>query len=165
MLKPDSLRAAICATVPDFADNPERLIMWIDQGNVASPMTASFNFTYSYRLNIFVPGYAGHQALIAIAILAWLRVQQPDLLQPGKAAFGFEADFLDNRSIDLQLQLDLVEPVLCERRPDGGFDMHFIPEPNPLFDDDHPFGDLDTTPDLTEIWYDGARLVPGAPPP
>lgn len=165
MKKPDSLRAAIAAHVPDLRDNPDRLIMWIDRGAVASPGTPSFNFAYSYRLNIFIVGYAGQQPPVAIAILHWLRVNQPDLLQPGKDAFSFEADFLDNKSVDLQIELQLTECITAVPREDGGFDMQFIAEPDPLFDDDLPLGDLDAAPPLASIWFAGERLIPDAPLP
>lgn len=165
MKKPETLRAAISATVPDLADNPERLIMWIDQGTVASPMTAAFHFAYSYRLNILVLGYAGQQPPIAIAILHWLRVNQPDLLQPGKDAFSFEADFLDNASVDLQIQLQLTEQVRAERREDGGFNMNFIAEPDPLLADDKLIGDLESAPPLTSLWFGGEDLLPEPPLP
>lgn len=165
MKKPETLRAAIEASVPDLKDNPDRLIMWIDQGTVASPMTAAINFAYGYRLNILILGYAGQQPPIAIAILYWLRVNQPDLLQPGKDAFSFEADFLDNKSVDLQIQLQLTEPVRAVRREDGGFDMNFIVEPDPLFADDMLLGDLDTAPPLTSLWFGGEQLLPGPPLP
>lgn len=165
MKKPETLRAAIAATVPDFAENPERLIMWIDQGAAQSPMTAAFHFAYSYRLNILITGYAGQQPPIAIAILYWLRINQPDLLQPGKDAFSFEADFLDNRSVDLQIQLNLTEQVRAVRREDGGFDMEFLAEPDPLFADDVAINDPDTAPPLTSLWFGGERLLPDAPLP
>lgn len=165
MKKPETLRAALAATVPELADNPERLIMWIDQGSVASPMTASFHFAYAYRLNILLIGYAGQQPPVAIAILYWLRVNQPDLLQPGKSAFSFEADFLDNSSVDLQIELQLSEQVSAVRREDGGFDMQFLAEPDPLFDDDIGMGPDGTAPELTSLWYNGRRLLPDAPIP
>jgi hypothetical protein len=163
MKKPASLRAAIAATVPDLKENPERLIMWIDQGAVASPMTASLNFAYRYRLNILILGYAGKQPPIAIAILYWLRVNQPNLLQPATNAFSFEADFNDNSSVDLQIELQLTEQVVGVPDDEGRLTFDFIAEKDPLFDDDLPYGGLDEAPPLSEIWFDGRRLVPADP--
>lgn len=165
MRKPDSLRAAIAAAIPDFAANPDRLIMWIDRGSVIGRGTPSDNFGYSYRLNILVTGFSGHQAVIAIAILDWLRINQPDLLAPGKDAFTFEADYLDNRTIDLALELQLTEAVRVTRRDDGGFDMVIADEPDPLFDDDRPLGAATPPPPLRQIWFEGERLQPDAPLP
>lgn len=165
MKKPDSLRAALVVAVPDLGKNPQSLILWVDQGGIASPMTPSFSFAYGYRLNILLLGYTGHQALLAIAILAWLRRHQPDLLQVGKDAVAFEVDFLDNESVDLQFTLQLTEQVHTERRDDGGFDMAFVEEPEPLFADDLPIGEIDVAPPLSSIWFGGERLIPDAPLP
>lgn len=165
MKKPDSLRAALVATVPALARDPQDLIIWVENGRIAAPMTASFAFAYSYRLNVLLLGYTGEQAWISVAILAWLRVNQPDLLQPGKDAVSFEVDFLDNKSVDLQFTLDLTESVATTRRPDGGFDMQFLPEPDPLFVDDLGAGGVAPVPPLSSLWFDGERLLPDAPLP
>lgn len=165
MLKPDSLRAALTAIDPELARDPTQLIMWIDQGGIASPMTPNFSFAYSYQLNVLLIGYGRDQRPLVIATLAWLRVQQPDLLQPGKDAIAFEADFMDNQTVDLQFKLQLTEQVRTVRRPDGGFDMQYAAEPDPLFADDLPIGGLDPVPALSSIWFDGERLVPDAPLP
>lgn len=165
MKKPDLLRAALVATVPALARDPQSLIMWIDQGSIASPMTASFAFSYSYQLNVLLLGYGDHQAPVAIAMLHWLRVQQPDLLQPNKDAIAFEVDFLDNLTVDLQFKLQLTEQVRAALRPDGGFDMNFMAEPDPLFTDDLGIGGVDPVPPLTSIWFAGERLLPDAPLP
>lgn len=163
MKKPASLRAVIEATVPDLKENPDRLIMWIDQGSVASPMTASLNFAYSYRLKILILGYAGKQIPVAIAILYWLRINQPDLLQPGKSAFNFEADFNDNKSVDLEIDLQLTEQVVGVPDEDGLLDLDYLPEPDPLFPDDLPYGGAEAATHLSEIRYQGERLVPRDP--
>lgn len=165
MKKPDSLRAALVATMPELAVNPAQLIMWVDQGGVASTMTPSFSFAYRYRLNILLLGFAGQSAAVMIAVLAWLRVQQPDLLQPKKDAISFDADFLDAGAVDLQLAIDLTEQVRTTRRVDGGFDMIFMAEPDPLLADDIPISNAVPVPNLATLWFEGERLLPDAPLP
>lgn len=165
MKKPDLLRAALAAADPDLARNPDGLILWADQGSVASPMTPSFSFAYTYRLHGLLLNYGGHQAVLTIAILAWLRVQQPDMLQPNKPAFTFEVDFMDNKTVDLEFYLDLTEQVRAVQREDGGFDMEFLTEPDPLFTDDLGVGGVVPIPPLSSIWFNGERLVPDAPLP
>lgn len=165
MRKPGSLRAALAAAVPDLARDPAQLILWVDQGAIASPMTAAWHFAYSYRLNVQLIGYSGHQALLAIAMLAWMRVEQPDLLQVGKDAIAFDVDYMDNGTVDLHFTLQLTEQFYTQRRADGGFDMVPAREPDPLFADDLPLGDTDSAPLLTSLWLDGERLVPDAPLP
>lgn len=162
MKKPDLLRAALVAIDPELARDPQALIMWVDQGTIASPMTPSFSFAYSYQLNVLLLSYGRNQAPLAIAMLDWLRVQQPDLLQPNKAAIAFEVDFMDNASVDLQFKLQLTEQVHTVKRPDGGFDMEFLAEPEPLFADDLGIGGADPVPPLSSIWCNGERLIPDA---
>jgi hypothetical protein len=128
-------------------------------------MTPSFSFSYAYRLNILMLGFGGKSAVVMIAILAWLRVQQPDLLVPSKDAIAFEADFLDNSSVDLQLTLSLHEAVRVIQRGDGGFDMTMVDEPDPLFADDLGAGGVAPIPPLSSIWFGNERLVPDAPLP
>jgi len=165
MNKPDSLRAALVAIDPELARDPQQLILWIDEGAVQSPMTAAFHFSYAYRLNVLLLGYAKHQAPLMIATLHWLRVNQPDLLTPGKDAIAFEADFLDNASVDLQFTLRLTEQVRAVKRDDGGFDMNFIDEPDPLLADDIGLGEGGTMPPLSDLWFAGERLLPDVPLP
>ena len=43
--------------------------------------------------------------------------------------------------------------------------MGYLPERDPLFDDDRPLGGLAATPPLTQIWFNGERLIPDAPLP
>lgn len=163
MKKPDSLRAALSAADPELARNPTDLIMWIDQGSIASPMTAAFHFAYSYQLNVLLLGYARKQVPLVIAMLHWLRVQQPDLLTPNKDAISFDVDFMDNATVDLQFKLQLTEQVHAVRREDGGFDMQILDEPDPLLADDLPL--VEDPPPLTSLWFDGERLIPGPPLP
>jgi hypothetical protein len=165
MLKPDSLRAALTAADPELARDPQQLIMWIDQGAIASPMTAALHFTYAYQLNVLLIGYARKQLPLAFAMLQWLRVQQPDLLTPGKSAVTFEVDFMDNSSVDLQFKLQLTEQVRVAPDDDGVLQLQLMPEPDPLFPGDLGIGDIEPIPPLSEIWFDGERLVPEPPLP
>src|SRR3546814_21060198 len=93
--------------------------MWIDQGSIASPMTAAFHFAYSYQLNVLLIGYARKQIPLVIAMLHWLRVQQPALLTPNKDAISFDVDFMDNEKVDLQFKLQLTEQVSTQDRSVG----------------------------------------------
>src|SRR3546814_8804421 len=104
MKKPDSLRAALSAADPELARNPTDLIMWIDQGSIASPMTAAFHFAYSYQLNVLLIGYARKQIPLVIAMLHLLRAQQPDLLNPNKDAIRFDVAFMDNTTTHMHFK-------------------------------------------------------------
>ena len=60
MLKPASLRAALECALPELAANPDRLILYIDEGRIHSRYGDSLSFEYRYRLNLVLLDYAHH---------------------------------------------------------------------------------------------------------
>jgi hypothetical protein len=44
-------------------------------------------FEWNYTLNIVVEDFAADPSMMFLVICEWARRNQPDLLQPGKAAF------------------------------------------------------------------------------
>jgi len=155
MQKAQSLRAAIVAAVPEFRTNPDRLTIWVENGVGESRMTKTLAFGFTYRLNVLLVECTTDIALIALAVFQWLRVNQPALMVPGAKGFGFEADILDNSSADIQLQLDLTEQITVQPVDGGGYDLAYLEEPDPLFDDALGFdggeGPLAPIPDLAEV--------------
>lgn len=133
MNKPNSLREQLLAADPALAQNPERLLVFIDEGNIRSTAAPGLSFEYRYTLNIIITDYAGHPDNIAIPLLAWLRRNQPDLLtniEKGKDAIGFEADILGNDKVDLSITLPLTERVIVKRLPDESLEVTHPPEPD-----------------------------------
>lgn len=165
MIKPASLRAAIVALLPESARDPQNLLMWVDQGTIVSRSTPTLGFTYRYRLNVILIDFAGEPSVVMLAVTNWLRVNQPDLLTPGREAFAIEVDLIDSKLVDLQLQIMLEENVSVARREDGGYNLQHLPEPDPLFDDDEPLTGSDGqpapgTPPLTQIADESGDLPP-----
>lgn len=115
MNKPASLRAALAARVPNLKKHPDRLHVFIDEGSVACTMGGdSLSFEYRYTCNVVVTDYAGHSDALIIPMLAWLRDNQPELLQNRERmadGFRFEADILNNGMADLSFRLALTERV------------------------------------------------------
>lgn len=165
MIKPKSLRAAIVALQPDLGRDPDKLVMWVEQGSIRSNSTPALGFAYRYRLNIMLVEFAGAPSIIMLAVTNWLRENQPERVVPGQEAFAFEVDMIDSKTVDLQLQIQLDENVLVNAREDGGFDLQHLPEPVPLFDDDKPLIGSDGepapgTPPLAEIADEDGPLPP-----
>ena len=165
MIKPGSLRAAIAALLPETERDPQRLLMWVDQGTIVSRSTPTLGFTYRYRLNVILIDFAGEPSVVMLAVTNWLRDNQPELLTPGREAFAIEVDLIDSKMVDLQLQLQLDENVSVSRREDGGYDLQHLAEPVPLFDDDLPLIASDgnpapATPPLTQIADEDGDLPP-----
>ena len=117
--------------------------MFVDRGKVASYMTPDFSFSYGYTLNIIVVDFTGaDQGALMAAILLWMRVNQPELLTPNNDAIDFDVDILDNKLVDISLELQLTEQAKAVRNDaDDGLDIEFLAEPSPLFDDELAPGD------------------------
>lgn len=132
MNKPNSLRAHLLAAVPELHKNPDRLLVFIDNGTIRSTAAHGLSFEYSYTLNVILTDFAGHPDAVAIPLLAWVMVNQHELLanqEKGKTAIAFEADVLDNSKVDLSLKLPLTERVIVKRMDDGTLQVDHPPEP------------------------------------
>lgn len=165
MNKPNALRAALCAALPLLAANPDSLKMWVDKGRIVARAGASNRaFEYRYTLNLVVQDWTGEECLIFLAINEWLTTNQPDLLTAATPdAYNFEADIIDDLSIDLSIELPLTEAVRVLPRVGGGFELTFVDEENPLFADLQPI--TPAAAPLTELWLGAERLIPGPPLP
>lgn len=158
MNKPDSLRDLLLKAVPGLKNNPERLLMFIDQGKVRCTAAASLSFEYSYTVQIILTDYAGHPDSVMLPILDWLRVNQSELLvNLEKSAEGlkFEADMLDRGKVDMSLSLPLTERVIVTRRADGNLDAAHAAEPQ--YEEYQEQG-------LVTVYADGEPLVSWQPP-
>lgn len=163
MKKTDSLRAAINAALPELVREPANLIMWIDQGGTTHTQTSDESFEMRFRLNITILNMTTDVAVLLHAVHHWCRVNQPDLLMPGKSALTFDADILDNMAADLTAQIDLRQAVRVVTAPDGSRTLEYLPEPDPMFDDLLGAGGADPVPPLTAVSVVGEGQV--APDP
>lgn len=155
MNKIDSLRAAIVAATPELATHPARLRMWVDRGTLEARQTASGSFGFAFRLNVLIMELATDVGVISEAIIRWMRVNQPDRLAPGNKAFTFDVDFLDNNIVDLMIEVEITQSVQVAPKEGGGFNLTYIDEPDPLFDDDLGLGGAAPVPLLAGIQLGG----------
>lgn len=124
MNKPNSLRDHLLAAVPDLRNNPDRLLMFIDNGKVRCTAATSLSFEYEFNLQIILTDFSGHQDSVMLPILGWLRVNQAELLvnlDKSANALKFEVDLLDLSKVDLSITLPLTERVVVKRSDDGTF--------------------------------------------
>ena len=149
MQKPTSLRKALMAALPELRDQPDRLVIWVEDGAVRARQTGNQGFAFEYPLSVLVCATKTDIAIVTLAIVRWLRVNQPDLLAAGGGdSFKFETDILDNGTADIMFTVQLVENVKVGANPDGSWSIDYLAEPDPLFDDDQPLLDLEDTPPL-----------------
>lgn len=132
MNKPESLRAHLLATISELKHNPDRLLIFIDNGKIRCTAAANLSFEYTFDLQVILTDFPGHPDSVMLPVLGWLKVNQADLLENlNKSAKGiqFEADILDNSKVDLSLTLPLTERVIVGNDTDGNTTIHHPGEP------------------------------------
>lgn len=132
MNKPDNLRAHLLTAVPELRHNPDRLLIFIDNGKVRCTAAGGLSFEYAYDLQIILTDFAGHPDSVMLPLLGWLRVNQSELLTNlDKSADGikFEADIIDRSKVDMSLSLPLTERVIVKKQDDGTFTVKHAGEP------------------------------------
>jgi hypothetical protein len=140
--KLDSLRAWLEACCPSLKRDPELLLAYIEGGGVTASGietpgetagVAVLSHRYAYKATLLIDEFPGQLDELMIPILAWVARHQPELLGSAagqKPAIVFDADRLRNDSFKIAIELALTEFVRVVRRPDGGFDLQHLDEPD-----------------------------------
>ena len=131
MYKPNSLRQHLAAAIPGLQRDPDRLLVFADEGNVVASATASLSFEYRFKLNLIVTDYAGDADAIMVALIAWLKVHQLDLManeETRKHGIAFEVDFNNHETVDISIKLDLTERVAVKTGEAGRLDIKHLAE-------------------------------------
>lgn len=139
MIKPDSLRAFLAATVAQLADDPARLTVLVVDGRCETSL-GSPSFRFRYTLRLIVTDFTGPPTALMLPVLLWLRAYQPDLVGDPSALdrqLRFEVEQIDSERCDVQIDLPLSEFVAVTRSADGGHDARHLEEPT-----DEGFGDV-----------------------
>ena len=134
MKKPASLRAALVAALPELARDPERLLVFIDAGGLQSTYAPGLSFEAAYTLNLIITDFASDPLVVWLAILIWLRVNQPELLDnidKRQTGVQFEADIIDHDKVDLSIKLQLTERVIVKDLGGGKLNITIADEPRP----------------------------------
>ena len=135
MNKPESLRQHLESAIPELRKNPDRMLVFIDNGTLRATSAPGLSFEYAYTLNLIFTDFA-------VPLFAWLLVNQNELmanLDRAKDSVKFEADILDNKKVDLSFTLPLTERVIVKKQGDGQLLITHPPEPRP----DEPFEETD----------------------
>ncbi|SES99296.1 P2 phage tail completion protein R (GpR) [Burkholderia cepacia] len=137
MNKPGSLRAAIEAAMPRLVESPERLTVFIDNGSLAATGAKGLSFEYRYVCHALLLDFSGDADALFLAIIEWVRANQPDLLlNPDERAHGitYEIDILDNETSDVSIKLQLTESVVVKVNDNGSRTFEHVD------DSQHPDG-------------------------
>lgn len=134
MLKPASLRQALCDAAPVLRNNPDMLRIFIDGGKIAATLATSLSFENQYTLNVIVTDYRGDLDYLIVPINAWLRENQPDIMttdEGKKRGFTYVADINTDESVDVSISLLLTERTLVKQEGEALHVKHAAEPPLP----------------------------------
>lgn len=127
MRKLSDLRNHILANVPHLKRNPDKLLTFIEDGNIEYWQGANLSHSYTLPVRLIVTDYAGEVDEIIIPILSWLQYREPGL-DPSNT-LSFEAELLNNNSYDISVTVNITERVIV-KATEAGLDVeHVLPEP------------------------------------
>lgn len=147
MYKPASLRRHLGATVPDLQTNPDKLSILVRQGRTVCAGAASLSFEYQYTVQIVVLDFAGEPDHVMLPLLVWLRTHQREYFDHPEwreQRLRFEAEYLNNTTIDLTVELDLTERVAvtvqdpADHAAPGRYTLDHLSEPPAIESADAP---------------------------
>lgn len=130
MLKPKQLREALTASVPLLQRNPDCLNVFIDNGRIVSTLAPSLSFEYQYQLNMVITDYSDDIDLLIVPLLAWLRINQPDVMatkEKQQTGFTFKADVINDTASDISIDIQLSERVIVKSE-DGALHVTHVGE-------------------------------------
>ena len=117
MKKPQLLRDHLTRACPDLATNPEKLTVFVERGSIVHTGTPALSFEYRYTLNLVVTDWADNPDVLILPIVAWLKVNQPDLFnnpERREKEFRFEVEVIDHKTADIGVEIDLRESVAVQ---------------------------------------------------
>jgi P2 phage tail completion protein R (GpR) len=114
MNKPGRLRAALLAALPELASDPQKLCIYADRGRLCATGAPGAGWEYDYQITAFVQDFAGDMDALAHVVMAWVAVEQPDMLKNDEArkrGIRFEVELMNNELADVMLEIDVTEAV------------------------------------------------------
>lgn len=136
MEKPASLRAEIIKHLPELAENPDKLVMFVENGRV-NAHKATLSHSTEFTLSVLITDFSGSQDILKTTIIHWLQTHQPDILLPGHVrsdAFTFDAEILSNGTADLLIRLRLSERTTALLDDNGQIHIDHPAEPQHQYD-------------------------------
>lgn len=132
MRKATELRAFLTEANAFLAAEPDRLHVFIDNGRIIASGTPGLSHEYRFKLSLIVTDYAGEADALLLPLLAWLRVNQPELFENPQRradAIAFEVDLNNNQTADIEINVELTERVIVSEVKGDRLNVEHVKEP------------------------------------
>lgn len=127
MRLPDDLRQWLLRSAKGLSGDAGKLNIFIDEGSLRAGRGESLSFLYSYELTVIVEDWAHDTADLFVPLMVWIAKNAPDLLDEGK--IGFQSEILDKDKCDIEIKLNLSEPVIVQNIDGGGWRVEYPERP------------------------------------
>lgn len=131
MKKPQLLRQHLVAAIPALAADPDKLMIFVDNGGLAGTYRPGMAFEYRYTLDLVLTDFGGAPEAVMVPLLQWLTRHQPELLAnpANREKLTFEVDVLGDNLVDLAIKMPLTERVMVSIDGAGIVHLEHLPEP------------------------------------
>ncbi|GGE50603.1 tail protein [Halopseudomonas oceani] len=132
MYKPSSLKQHLISSVKELQLSPDKVLVFMDDGNVVCSSAPGLSFEYRYTLKLIITDFAGQPDGVFIPLLAWVGEHQRELLdnyEQRQDAIAFNAEVLANDLVDIEISLPLTERAIVRAEPGGELSVSHPPEP------------------------------------
>ena len=127
MKKLAHLREHLLTALPELKRGPDRLLTFIEDGEIEFWRGAGLSHLYKIPARVIVTDYRGAADDIVIPVLEWLQIHEPGL-DPTNT-LRIEVEILDNKTIDLALTIRLTERVIVKEENGQRTIRHVLPDP------------------------------------
>lgn len=132
MYKPSSLKQHLITSVAELRQSPDRVLVFMDEGNLVCSSAPGLSFEYRYTLKLIITDFAGDPDTVFLPLLAWIGEHQRELLDnhdQRQSAITFDAEVLANDLVDIEISLPLTERVIVNRQENGTLSINHPAEP------------------------------------
>ncbi|MGM0563683.1 MAG: phage tail protein [Pseudomonadota bacterium] len=127
------LRTYLLKRVPTLSRDPERLLTFVESGQITAHDGDNYSHHYTMPVRIVVTDWAKSADDIVIPLLEWIKVREPGY-NPHEV-LRFDTDILDNEKMDLLFELQITERVIVDDSTGSRNITHVLPEQSIAMDD------------------------------
>lgn len=104
-----ALRNSLLAAVPALKQNPEKLLTFVDGGEIHAAQGA-VSHSNKYTAQIIITDWCESLEELTVPLLCWLQRNETDH-NPSTPRIRYEADIINNSSADISLTVELSDSV------------------------------------------------------